>query len=104
MELQEALKRNGFDAHRIPTMTRLVLRDEGDMMTTKCDALSVFHPYPRKDPELMDSVREACEASLDMRFELKVGRKTFLAEQQYVELLDRHEVYVCTSFQEGGPL
>jgi glycosyltransferase involved in cell wall biosynthesis len=102
-EMQSVLRKYGINAYTIPTTSLLPLRTRKNLITKKCSLLSVFNSSPRKNPELILSLHDYCRDQLHIAFDLKVGHK-ILPEENYIELLDEHEVYVCTSFQEGGPL
>jgi|GEM_PF-1420265 glycosyltransferase involved in cell wall biosynthesis len=102
-ELQSILRVNGVKAFLIPTASSLPLRNEAELKTEKCDILSVFAVYPRKNISLIESIQRYCNDSLKVRFDTKVGEQ-ILSTDGYTKLIDDHEVYVCTSYQEGGPI
>lgn len=101
-EMCRALRDRGIYPDVLSTMPSIPSRDASDVTTTRCSVLSVFHDYPRKNRAMLERVKRRCEAS-GVPFTLKVGRER-LSEAAYVQLFDRHSIYVCTSTQEGGPL
>ncbi len=102
-EMQMLLQKKGISALKIPTMGILPPIEENAIITNKCNAYGVFSDIPRKNPGLMENLRRFCKEDLIMRFDYKVGY-TVLSEEEYIKELDSHEIYVCTSLQEGGPI
>lgn len=102
-ELQVILSSYGLRPHLLPTCSTLPARPSSSITTTKCDVLSVFAPVERKNLPLLRDTMAFCQKTLHLRADTKEGRIS-LPEEEYVQLLDRHEVYLCTSYQEGGPL
>jgi glycosyltransferase involved in cell wall biosynthesis len=84
-------------------MSSLNPRDENDIVTNKCSAYAAYNPYPRKNSPLMEKLKSFCLDTLGISFEYKLGR-ILLSEKEYVSQLDSHEIYLCTSLQEGGPI
>jgi hypothetical protein len=102
-EMQSVLKDNAVAASLLPTTSSLPPRRPDEVKTEKCAMLSVFETYPRKNVPLMESLQRHCRDSLGLRFDTKVGR-ALLPGDGYLNLMDDHEIYVCTSYQEGGPI
>jgi glycosyltransferase involved in cell wall biosynthesis len=102
-ELQSILEINHLSPFLVPTTSTLAPRDKGAIVTKKCSLLSVFDVYPRKNVPLLESLQNRCNEYLKVRFETKVGRQ-LLSLDEYTSLFDDHEIYVCTSYQEGGPI
>ena len=102
-EMKSILKKYGVKSYQIPTMSSLPLIDKKEIITDKFDLCSVFDILPRKNIGLMKSLQDYCTNNLKTKFDIKMGTK-ILPLNDYIKLLDNHEIYVCTSFQEGGPL
>jgi glycosyltransferase involved in cell wall biosynthesis len=51
----------------------------------------------------MQAIKKYCVEILRIQFDYKQGC-VVLPVEQYASILDQHEVYVCTSMQEGGPI
>jgi hypothetical protein len=102
-EMKAILKKYNVSASILPTASSLPTIDKRKIKTNKCDILSVFEIYPRKNLPLMKSLQQYCTENLKIKFDLKIGRK-ILPKNQYLKLMDHHEIYICTSFQEGGPI
>lgn len=102
VELQSMLSKMSVDSYLIPTSSLLPLREISELKTDQVRVLSVFEDYPRKNSVLLDMIMKDCSDD-KTNFTIKKGKKV-LAEDKYVDLLDSHNVYICTSFQEGGPL
>jgi glycosyltransferase involved in cell wall biosynthesis len=102
-EMQEILQRNGISASRLPTRSTLPLRETATIPAGQgFGFLSVGRIYRRKNFEQFRRIA----APLSKR-----GIPSYLKCDHfasglpaYLRLLDRYPVYVCTSFQEGGPL
>lgn len=102
-EMKKFLNGHGLNPYLIPTMSDLPLRNKKEIITKKCDLCSIFNSYPRKNPKLMNSLKEDSEKNFGLKFDLKLGMNT-LSEKDYKKFIDKHEIYVCTSYQEGGPI
>ncbi len=102
-EMQFVLQKMGIESFLIPTTSSLPLKNRYELKTEKCNILSVFEIYPRKNISLMESIQKFCTDSLKVKYHMKIGKK-ILPIDQYIQLLDDHEIYICTSFQEGGPI
>lgn len=101
-EMQKLLSDLHVNTTLIHTTSLLPLRDIDDVKTSQCRAHSVFQTYPRKNPELMEEIKKEVN-NTGIKFDTKIGLD-ILSEDKYIELLDNHEIYICTSYQEGGPL
>lgn len=103
-EMQQMLESAGVGSLRIPTCSQIPLRDETRIQAVDQAALlSVGRIYRRKNFEQFIRLARRARKELGIRSYLKSDHFP-LAEQDYHALLDRHSVYVCTSYQEGGPL
>lgn len=101
-EMQLIIQKYGIYSHLLPTTSSLPLKKKVKIVTNKCSLLSVYEKYPRKNIEMIESIQDNCK-DLKIEFNTKVGKK-ILSSNQYIKLIDDHEVYICTSYQEGGPL
>lgn len=102
-EMHAILQQNGVANFILPTTSSLPARDRETLKTERCSAVSIFAPYPRKNVALLESLKSYCQESLALQFDVKIGRR-LLPTDEYIDFLDDHEVYICTSFQEGGPI
>lgn len=102
-EMLEILQQNGISASLVPTRSTLPLRDpDTSPGEQKFGFLSVGRIYRRKNFEQFRRIA----AVLSRRGIPSYLKCDHFASglQSYLQLLDRFPVYVCTSFQEGGPL
>jgi hypothetical protein len=102
-EMEKLLILRGKNVRIIPTMSSLPSIDENAVITKKCSVYGVFSSHPRKNPALVENLRRFCNDSINVKFDYKEGY-TILAENEYIKELDSHEIFICTSFQEGGPI
>lgn len=102
-EMQLKLQENSIESYLIPTTSSLPYRNSNELRTEKCNILSVFEIYPRKNIPLMNSLQNYCCTILHITFDTKIGKKV-LSTRQYIKLIEDHEIYICTSYQEGGPI
>jgi Glycosyl transferases group 1 len=102
-EMEALLRSRGIHVYTISTMSSLPPIEESEIRTDKCSAYSAFNRHPRKNLPLLEKLQAFCTDTLGIRFDCKSGLK-ILTEKEYIQELDAHEIYVCTSVQEGGPL
>lgn len=102
LELEKILTASGIACLRIPTTTRLPLRDPSELVPLAPRAVSVFHDYPRKNAGLLERLQGRGRAS--GRWDLSLKRSGYLSADDYIAFLDQFPIYVCASWQEGGPL
>lgn len=103
-EMQQVLESAGVNALRIPTCSQVPLRTEADIHPDDpARLLAVGRIYRRKNFEQFKRIAAAVGQRHGLRSHLK-GDHFPLSEAQYLRLLDLHSIYLCTSFQEGGPL
>ena len=102
LEMQKTLSKYQLHTYVIPTTSLLNSRSKDQIKTTKCSLTSIYEIYPRKNISLMDEIKKYCFKN-KIKFDTKVGKK-ILSDDDYAKLLDSHEIYICTSYQEGGPL
>jgi len=103
MELKDILVNLKINCTLIPTSSTLPMRNMNKIKTNGISLLSVFEDYPRKNYRLLELIKEDFSSNKKINFTFKVGKK-ILPENEYINILDLHNVYICTSFQEGGPL
>ena len=100
-EMQKILAEQGINAHLLSTMGRFPLRDKNQIITKKCSVCSVGSESWRKNPGLLFELEKHFAGRIN--FNLKIGFK-ILDDEKYLQLIDNNEIYLCTSFVEGGPL
>jgi glycosyltransferase involved in cell wall biosynthesis len=102
--MQQILEDAGVSALRIPTCSQVPLRNEQEIPSKDpARLLTVGRIYRRKNFEQYKRIAAMAANRLGLKGYFK-GDHFPLSEEQYLEMLDRHSIYVCTSFQEGGPL
>ena len=102
-EMRELLQAAGVNTLRLPTRSQILLRPASELAEPCALAmLGVGRIYRRKNFEQFQRIARSARR-LGYRTYLK-GDHFPLSDADYIALLDRHPVYVCTSFQEGGPL
>jgi glycosyltransferase involved in cell wall biosynthesis len=65
-------------------------------------AISIFKDYPRKNASLLRTLAMQGEAS--GRWHLELYENPKFDDSGYLRMIDAVPIYVCTSWQEGGPL
>lgn len=102
-EMQEILQAAGVNTLRLPTRSQIPPRPASELADpVPLAMLGVGRIYRRKNFEQFQRLARSARR-LGYRTYLK-GDHFPLSDANYIALLDRHPVYVCTSFQEGGPL
>lgn len=103
VEMQEILKASGIHTLRLPTRSAITPRPSAEIAVPIPSAmLGVGRIYRRKNFEQFQRIARSARR-LGYRTYLK-GDHFPLSDADYIALLDRHPIYLCTSFQEGGPL
>jgi Glycosyl transferases group 1 len=102
-ELHTVLGSNGVPAFLIPTTSLLSPRNVAELRTEKCEALSICNDLPRKNLSMMRRIQTYCDDTGLAPFDIKLG-SILLPLEEYTSLIDDHEIYICTSYQEGGPI
>jgi glycosyltransferase involved in cell wall biosynthesis len=107
-EVQQLLLQAGIESVRIPTASLLPARSLTDLdasRDTHPKVLTVGRVYPRKNYELYKEIGRAANQRFGNVIEFSAKWDyTPLPESEYVRRLDASNVYLCTSYQEGGPL
>jgi len=101
-EMREALEARGLAVSLVATRSLLPPRDPAQLVEEPVRAFTRARDYPRKNLALFHAVRIAVGRDVD-RFDAWLGG-ALLAEPDYAAAIDRYNCYVCTSWQEGGPL
>lgn len=104
-EMKNVMTRLQVPTVRIPTTSDIPIRSCSDIPNhVSPKVLSVGRIYRRKNFELFKDVQQAAtSAGLQSQFRMKCDHFP-VSEEDYVNLLDDHPIYLCTSYQEGGPL
>jgi len=106
-EVQECLAKEGISCARVPTASLLpaVPSQAIDRAASgPLRAIAVGRIYRRKRFELFHEIAAASKRNgLPIVFHAKFDRSP-LPEAEYISYLDRADLYIVTSFQEGGPL
>jgi glycosyltransferase involved in cell wall biosynthesis len=67
--------------------------------------LAVGRVYPRKNYELFNKVKKVVKLRFGASFHFSVKWDyTPLPEAEYIKRLDACDIYLVTSYQEGGPI
>ncbi len=104
-EMERVMYLSDIPVSRIPTTSAIPIRNTSSV-PTRCapKVLSVGRIYPRKNFERFNRVSKSSKNyGIMSSFYLKSDHYP-ISESDYIELLDEHPIYLCTSFQEGGPL
>ena len=101
-EMRVALAARGLATHQVPTRSLLPVRDARTIGREPLRAFTRARDYPRKNLALFHAVRRATAGQVE-RFDGWLGG-TVLAPDEYTAAIDGYNCYVCTSWQEGGPL
>lgn len=102
-EVHELAKRSGIETSLINTNSLLPVRDKRSIVTTKASSISVLHEYPRKNAKMLRRIQKHYHNSSSLEIRLRIDEPTVSAKE-YTQILDDYEIYLCTSYQEGGPL
>ena len=102
-EMVAVLAEHDVDAYLVNTNSTLPLRDAEIIEPgAPLRAFTRARPYPRKNLSMFDRLAVALAGkAATFRRSDSVAAAT---QDAYVSDLDAHNVYVCTSWQEGGPL
>ena len=101
-EMKNTLSDCGYECQKINTASSLPIKKSNDIRHEKLRIFSKAAFHDRKNIPLFLSIKKSfshqCEA-IDGFF----GR-TILDLEKYINLIDSYNCYLCTSWQEGGPL
>lgn len=101
-EMREALAAAGLAVTRVGTRSLLPARDPATLAAEPLRAFTRAIEYPRKNLALFRAVRRRA-ADLTERCDELLGGGV-LPSEAYAARLDGYNCYLCTSWQEGGPL
>lgn len=101
-EMREALGALGLRATKVNTRSLLPARDPATIGDEPLRACTRAIEYPRKNLALFRELRARVAGVAERCDELLGGG--VLPQEQYAARLDGYNCYVCTSWQEGGPL
>lgn len=101
-EMQNIMGCYGFSCVKINTTSSLPVRAPDQVVAEPLAILSRANPIPRKNLGLFHRLQDHLSAST-ARFDGYFDQ-TILPRDEYAQLLDRYNCYICTSWQEGGPL
>jgi len=101
-EMREALTAAGLSVVQVSTRSRIPARDPATLVEEPLRVCTRALDYPRKDLALFRAL-QAGAAGRAERFDGLIGGP-LLAPADYAAQLDGYNCYVCTSWQEGGPL
>lgn len=102
-EMKNLLDKNGLLTDKIPTTSTLQIRKRKLYTNNNIKIISIYNKNPRKNISLLQDIVEYCKETFNIDYYLKTG-VTILSEEKYKNLLDSFSIYLCTSYQEGGPL
>lgn len=101
-EMQGILAGLGWRCQKINTAPLLAVRPVETLVEAPLAIVSRANPVPRKNIPLFQRLQQQCDR-LTERFD-GLFDPTMLPTAEYARLLDRYNCYLCTSWQEGGPL
>lgn len=101
-EMRAVLEGRGLRVSQVGTRSLLPVRDRASLAEEPVRAYTRAREYPRKDLALFHAIQRSA-ATLVERCDAWLGASVQpLAD--YTAAVDRYNCYVCTSWQEGGPL
>lgn len=103
-ELAAVLRKRRIGAVLVPTLPDVLVREDSEVVMEPARPISICSVYPRKDVPLLMRVAERWNGVGGRAPFTPVLGRSERSRAEYQSLLDRHNVYVCTSWQEGGPL
>lgn len=101
-ELHTVMKAVGFDCQVINTNSLLPIRPFEDIQIEPLKIYSRAKDIPRKNLNLFRALKTPLSSACD-RFDGYFD-DTILPDAEYIGLIDLYNCYICTSWQEGGPL
>jgi len=101
-EMESILEGYGIKTWLVPTMSRLPALGSEEISTVPAASVSIFKDYPRKNAnQLRRLARRGKEIG---KWDLILYENPDFNDDDYLKMIDRSPIYVCTSWQEGGPL
>jgi glycosyltransferase involved in cell wall biosynthesis len=101
-EMRDVLTGLGYPVVKVNTRSLLPLRDRATIVSEGLRVFTRAQIYPRKDLARFEALRRRFAGSVE-RFDPILGGAV-MEEADYVRQIDAYNCYVCTSWQEGGPL
>ncbi len=102
-ELFTILQENRIKSHLLLTTTLLPLRDDSEIQRRcKPVIITIADNQPRKNLNLFYDILFGLNG-ISIGCKIKVGVDV-LPESEYISVLDGGNIYLCTSYQEGGPI
>ena len=101
-EMQRVMRELGYDCLRISTNSTLELRDPVTINEEPLKIVTKANNHRRKNLPMFRELQAAYRSRV-ARFDAYIGLYT-LPEPEYIRLIDEYNCYLCTSWQEGGPL
>ncbi len=101
-EMHNIMREIGFECSIINTNSTLPLQDLEKLTLEPLKIFSRARNRPRKNLNLFKSLQATLQSSCSVfngYFE-----NNLLPIDEYIQLIDSHNCYICTSWQEGGPL
>lgn len=103
-EMASILRHEGVACSMVHTVPNVPIAQPEQLRREGCRPLSVCTEQRRKNIPLLQALKAQWDAECGQApFTLRLGRQSE-SRAVYTELLDAHSLYVCTSWQEGGPL
>ena len=103
-EITNILLDKGIGSSLVSTVSLLPQRNEKELATKKCSFISVCAVNKAKNINLLKRLQKYCtRKKIDFRLIIKDG-SYILPDEDYIASLSDREVYVSTSFKEGGPI
>jgi glycosyltransferase involved in cell wall biosynthesis len=100
--MQAIMAALGYDCPRISTNSTLALREAAAIRREPLKILTRANNHRRKNLPLFREL-QATYRDRVANFDAHLGLKV-LPEADYARLIDGYNCYLCTSWQEGGPL
>jgi glycosyltransferase involved in cell wall biosynthesis len=101
-EMESILEGYGIKTWLVPTMSRLPALGSEEISPVPAASVSIFKDYPRKNA---DQLRRLARRGKETgKWDLSLYENPDFNDEDYLKMIDRSPIYVCTSWQEGGPL
>ena len=101
-EMESILEGYGIKTWLVPTMSRLPALGSEEIFPVPAACVSIFKDYPRKNA---DQLRRLARRGKETgKWDLILYENPDFHDEGYLKMIDRSPIYVCTSWQEGGPL
>jgi glycosyltransferase involved in cell wall biosynthesis len=101
-EMESILEAYGIKTWLVPTMSRLPALGSEEISPVSAASVSIFKDYPRKNADQLRLLaRRGKETG---KWDLILYENPDFHDEGYLTMIDRSPIYVCTSWQEGGPL